>query len=389
MSLSKANFDYAERIARLRSLMAREQIDLLFLPPSAALQYLTGLKRHVPTYGNVNYNGGWVHGLLLGQSGAPVFSLPRMATRFASFPPGLELAILPDTADPEVHMRKLLSGFGPLKKLAFEERTWGTALLNLQKLLPGVEFVSAGPLLTALRRKKTAPEIELMRQAATIIDEVHAYVMTILRPGLAYHELSSEIDRKMGELGAEAQSFPTTLIPMAPGIGRGSHPGSGGSHSTGSPVVEYGMSLSFDYGSVFEGYCNDFGRSVWIGEPPAEYLRVYDLVIQAQTEAQHAMKAGTLTGEAADAVARRVIEQAEYGEYFFHRLGHGIGLDVHEPCYLSEGDTTLLEAGMTFTIEPSIFIPDKFGARIEDVFVVTDTGAEPLNQYPRHLQVVG
>ncbi len=388
MSLAKAGFDYSSRIERVRQLMAQEQIDLLFLPPSAALQYLTGLKRHTPTYGNVNYNGGWVHGLLLGLHGQPILSLPRMATLFASFPPGLELSVLPDTGDPQAHMRKLLESFGPIKKLAFEERTWGTALINLQKLLPEADFISAGPLMLKLRRVKTPQEIELMRKAATIIDDVHAHIMTILRPGLAYHEISSEIDKKMGELGAEAQSFPTTLIPMSPKIGPGSHPGAGGQHSSGSPVLEAGTSLSFDYGSVFDGYCNDFGRSVWVGEPPAEYFKVYDLVIGAQAEAMQAMKAGTITGEAANLVARRIIEEAGYGEHFFHRLGHGIGLDVHEPCYLSDGDTTVLETGMTFTIEPSIFIPGKFGARIEDVFVVTEQGAEPLNQYPRQLAVI-
>lgn len=389
MALAKANFDYANRIARVQQLMGRQEIDLLFLPPSASLQYLTGLKRSHPTYGNVNYNGGWVHGALFGQRKGPVLSLPRMATLFASFPPELELAVLPDTADPEAHMRKLLASFGPIRRVAIEERTWGSAILNLQKLLPGVEFVSAGPLLTELRRVKTPDEIELMRRAAEIIDQTHAYIMTILRPGLTYHEIAAEIDKKMVELGAEGTSFPTTLIPMAPGIGPGSHPGAGGSHSSGSPVLQAGTSLSFDYGSVFDGYCNDYGRSVWIGEPPAEYLKIYELVIGAQAEAMKAMKAGTLTGEAANSVARNVIEESGYGEYFFHRLGHGIGLDVHEPCYLSEGDTTTLESGMTFTIEPSIFIPDRFGARIEDVFVVTAQGAEPLNQYPRVLEVVG
>lgn len=390
MATAKAPLDYSDRIVRVRQLMAAQNIDLLFLPPSAAMQYLTGLKRPHPTYGNVNYNGGWVHALLLGQKQGPVLSLPRMATLFAQFPPDLELAVLADTADPHLHLRKILGKFGSqLQKIAVEDRTWGLAVLELRKLLPDAEIVSAGPLLTALRRVKAPVEIELMRQAASIIDQTHAYVMTILRPGLSYHELAVEIDRKMVELGAETQSFPTTLIPMAPGIGPGADPWSAGAdRSNGSPILVEGSSLSFDYGSVLDGYCNDFGRSVWIGEPPAEYLKVYDLVISAQEQARVAMKAGSITGEAANIVAREVIQESGYGPHFFHRLGHGIGLDVHEPCYLSEGDNTTLEAGMTFTIEPSIFIPDRFGARIEDVFVVTDQGAEPLNQYPRHLQVI-
>ncbi len=391
MGNAKAVMDYSDRINRMRELMASRQIDLLFLPPSAAMQYLTGLKRSHPTYGNVNYNGGWVHGLLVGQKEGMVLSLPRMATLFAEFPSSLELAVLPDTADPQQHMRKLIEKFGPaIKKVAIDDRTWGLAVIELQKLLPDAEIVSGGPLFTALRRVKTPSELELMRQAASIIDQTHAYVMTILRPGLSYHDLAVEIDRKMVELGAETQSFPTTLIPMGPGVGPGADPWSAGAvRSSGAPVLTQGSSLSFDYGSVVDGYCNDFGRSVWIGDPPAEYLKVYNLVIQAQEEARSAMKAGQITGEAANLVARQVIEGSGYGPHFFHRLGHGIGLDVHEPCYLSEGDNTLLQSGMTFTIEPSIFVPDLFGVRIEDVFVVTDQGAEPLNQYPRHFQAVG
>lgn len=392
MALAKATMDYTGRLARIRELMAAQDIDLLFVPPSAALQYLTGLKRPHPSFGNSNHNGGWVHALLVAQKSELILSLPRMSTLFATFPSSLELAILQDTADPQQHMKKLLESFGqPIKTIAVESRTWGQAVLELQKLLPDARFVNADPLFTQLRRIKTPEEIEVMREAAAIIDQTHQYIVSILRPGLAYHEIVAELNRKMVELGAETQSFPTTLIPMGEGVGPGADPWSAGGakdRSSGAPFLQNNSSLSFDYGSVVDGYCNDYGRSVWIGEPPADYLKIYDLVISAQEEARAAMKAGKITGEAANQTARQVVEAAGYGPHFFHRLGHGIGLDVHEPCYLSEGDATTLEANMTFTIEPSIFIPNKFGARIEDVFVVTADGAEPLNRYPRELQVI-
>jgi Xaa-Pro dipeptidase len=388
MGLASTAFDYAYRLQRVRELMAEREIDLLFLPPSAGLQYLTGLKRSHPTFGNTNYNGGWVHGALIGLDKGPVLSLPRMATLFSTFPSSVELAVLPDSADPDLHIRRLLARFGHVKRIAVEDRTWGQAILRMQELLPDADFISAGPLLTALRRVKTPQEIELMRQAARIVDQTHEYIVSILRPGLSYLDITTELDRKMAELGSEGPSFPTTLIPMAPGIGPGEDPWSGSQKVGGATGLVQGMSLSFDYGSTFDGYCNDYGRTVYIGEPSAEFVKVYDLVIGAQAAARDAMIAGTITGEQANLVARKSIEEAGYGEHFFHRLGHGIGLDVHEPCYLSDGDTTVLESGMTFTIEPSIFIPGKFGARIEDVFVVTDKGAEPLNLYPRDLQVI-
>jgi D-alanyl-D-alanine dipeptidase len=388
MALASTAFDYAYRLRRVREIMAEREIDLLFLPPSAGLQYLTGLKRGHPTFGNTNYNGGWVHGAFIGLEQGPILSLPRMATLFSSFPSHLELAVLQDTADPDQHIRKIVQKFGHVKRIAIEDRTWGQAVMRLQELLPDADFISAGPLLTALRRVKTPDEIELMRKAARIVDQTHEYIVSILRPGISYLEITSELDRKMAELGSEGPSFPTTLIPMAPGIGPGEDPWSGSHNPEGATHLINGMSLSFDYGSVFDGYCNDYGRTVYLGEPPAEFLKVYDLVIEAAESARAAMKAGKITGEQANLVARKPIEEAGYSEHFFHRLGHGIGLDVHEPCYLSDGDATVLESGMTFTIEPSIFIPGKFGARIEDVYVVTDEGAQPLNLYPRGLQVI-
>ena len=391
MPVAHTPFDYAARLVRVRQMMAEQGIDLLFVPPSAALQYLTGITRPHPTYGNTNYNGGWVHAALIGREGAPILSLPRMATIFATFPADVETVILPDTGDPDAHIRRLLGRFGVVKKIAVESRTRSEALLHLQMLLPEATFVAADPLLTALRRIKSEDEIAVLRHAADIIDRTHAHIVRLLKPGMRYSDIAAEIDRKMVELGAETQSFPTTLIPMGATVAPTNDPWSAGGErsSDGDRMLQSNMSLSFDYGSVFDGYCNDFGRAVWIGDPPAEYRRVYDLVIGAQEEARKAMRAGAITGEGANHVARTVIERDGYGEHFFHRLGHGIGLDVHEPCYLSEGDTTTLEAGMTFTIEPSIFIPGRFGARIEDVFVVTADGAQPLNQYPRQLEVIG
>ena len=388
MALASTAFDYAFRLRRVREIMAEREIDLLFLPPSAGLQYLTGLKRGHPTFGNTNYNGGWVHGAFIGLDKGPILSLPRMATLFSTFPSTLELAVLQDTADPDQHIRKIVQKFGHVKRIAIEDRTWGQAVMRLQELLPDADFISAGPLLTALRRVKTPDEIELMRNAARIVDQTHEYIVSILRPGISHLEITSELDRKMAELGSEGPSFPTTLIPMAPGIGPGEDPWSGSHNAEGSKNLVNGMSLSFDYGSTFDGYCNDYGRTVYIGEPPAEFLKVYDLVIEAAEAARAAMKAGKITGEQANLVARKPIEEAGYSEHFFHPLGQGLGMDVHESCYLHAGADTVLESGMTFTIEPSIFIPGKFGARIEDVYVVTDDGAQPLNLYPRGLQVI-
>ncbi|NJM41404.1 MAG: M24 family metallopeptidase, partial [Anaerolineae bacterium] len=136
-----------------------------------------------------------------------------------------------------------------------------------------------------------------------------------------------------------------------------------------------------------DGYCYDYGRSVFFGEPDAEYQRVYELVIASQTAGIAALKAGN-TCEQADAAARLVIEDAGYGYAFRHRLGHGIGMDVHEPPFLTKGDATVLRPGMCFTAEPSIFVPHQFGARVEDIVVVGANGGEALTHQYKALHFI-
>jgi Xaa-Pro aminopeptidase len=146
--------------------------------------------------------------------------------------------------------------------------------------------------------------------------------------------------------------------------------------------------LAFDFGIVLDGYVNDFGRTVHCGDPDAELRRIHELVMTSQAEGMAAMKAGQITAEGANAAGRRVIEEAGYGPNFFHRLGHGIGIDVHEPPFLAKGDKTVLQANMCFTVEPSIWVEGRCFTRVEDVVVVAPEGAFSLNQATRELLVI-
>lgn len=139
--------------------------------------------------------------------------------------------------------------------------------------------------------------------------------------------------------------------------------------------------MSFDFGSVYRGYCSDFGRTIHVGKPGAEYLEVYELVMAAQQAGIDTVRPGVTAAEVHDAT-RTVIVDAGYGDWFRHRTGHRIGLDVHEEPYISEEDDTPLGAGMTFTIEPSVFWPGRVGVRVEDVILCTETGGAKLNRYP-------
>jgi Xaa-Pro dipeptidase len=147
------------------------------------------------------------------------------------------------------------------------------------------------------------------------------------------------------------------------------------------------VAVSYDFGAVLHDYCYDFGRSVFFGEPSAAYRRAYELVMQAQAVGIKALYAGN-TAEQADAAARAVITEGGYGDAFRHRLGHAIGLDVHERPWLLAGDASVLQPGMCFTVEPSIFLPHRFGARVEDVVVVGPDGGEPLTSGFQELHIV-
>jgi Xaa-Pro aminopeptidase len=147
------------------------------------------------------------------------------------------------------------------------------------------------------------------------------------------------------------------------------------------------VSISFDFGAVYQDYCYDYGRSIFFGTPDAEYRRAYELVMAAQAAGIKALYAGNTCAQA-DAAARAVIEEGGYGYAFRHRLGHAIGLDVHEPPFLTATDHTVLQPGMCFTVEPSIFIPLQMGARVEDVVVVRTAGGEALTSGYQGLYVV-
>ncbi len=378
--------DYAARVQRARVRMEQLGIDLLYLSPGANAQYLSGWRRHRPHFGNVNYPGGWVQGLLLGLQAGPVLAVPRMTAEYDLEPnTPLETRVLPDQGDPVEFLSTLLRELGSrIRVVAVENRAWAELVLGLRRVLPDAELRLASEVLAPLRMVKDAEELELLRRAGEIVDQAMAEIIPFLRPDTDQTELdvALELDRLMMRHGAECPSFTTNVWQMGPGEVRPL------AMKASRRPLERGNSLCFDFGSVYEGYCYDFGRAVFLGEPPAEYRQVYNLVMQAAQVGIEALQDGRVTAEGVDALARRVIAEGGYGDWFRHRLGHSIGLDVHEPPYLDRGDRTVLHAGMCFTIEPSIFIPGRFGARTEDVVVVGERGGRLLTRYRRDLQVI-
>jgi Xaa-Pro dipeptidase len=378
---------YAARLERFREALAGK-VDLAFLPISADLQYLTGVPRDLPNFGAVIHPGAWIEGAWLTPTAGPVLTLPRMTAEIGGVDalPGAETRILGDHDDPAALLRDVLAGFGlPARpRIALSDRAHAGTVIGLQALLPDAAFVSASALLAPQRAVKSADEIDLMRRAGAITEAAFSDTIPRLRHGMTELDVMSEVSYQLRRHGSLGESFVTTMYNSGP-----DHPLIFGKRlETQNRPLDPPVALLFDFGAILEGYCYDFGRTVSFGDPPEALRRIHRVVMSSQAAGIAALKAGQATAAQADAAARRVVEKAGYGEAFRHRLGHGIGLDVHEPPFLTASDDTTVQAGMLFTVEPSITQFDGFSARVEDVVLVTPDGGEPLTQGFQELVVV-
>ncbi|MGH3004267.1 MAG: M24 family metallopeptidase [Gaiellaceae bacterium] len=369
--------EYRSRRDRLAEGLDEAGIDLLFVPPSSDLEYLTGLERDLPSFGQSSYAHGWVTGALIAPGREPLYVLPRMFVLFhlSGRDPG-ELVTVNESDDGRARFRGALQSFGPPARIGIAARTWGESLLELQAAAPGAGVVNATPIVNRLRRIKSNAELELMRHACSIVDDAMAATAPSVQSGVTMAELGEEIEHQMRIRGSRTPSFPTHIF---------SH-GCERSHDSQTPSglepIDEGEAVMFDFGAVWHGYCSDFGRTVVCGEPPAEYERIYRTMLEAQ-EAGRAAAVPGARASVVNAACRAPIEDAGLGEFFRHRMGHGIGLDVHEQPFISVEDETVLETGMTFTDEPSILWDGHFAVRIEDIVVCAAGGGEILNGLSR------
>jgi Xaa-Pro aminopeptidase len=367
----------------LYTAMSEAGVDLCFLPTGSDLEYFTGIPRRVPAFGGIDHPFIWVSGAFFAPGHEPVFIVPRNIAEF-DIPAKYEgeVVIVSETDDGLARFNGLARSFGPVRHLAVAPRTMAETALALMAALSPVQTTSAEPLTNPLRRIKTAAELEVMTAAAKIADDTMAAVLPMIAAGAVEADIASEIDRVTRSLGSTSPSFDTGVWSMGAALTRDANV----RLSTGT--VGAGTAVSLDFGAVLDGYCSDFGRSIHIGQPDAEYERVYAVVVEAEEAAIRAATPGT-TGAEVDRAAREVIEAAGLGEWFRHRTGHCIGMDTHERPFISTEDNTPLQEGMTFTIEPSVFRPGFYGARVEDVVVCEAGGGRKLNTYPTTMLVSG
>lgn len=364
----------SNRIARLQALMAGQGIDAIALVPSANLFYLTGLQMQLSERVTLALilRDGEIHLI------APALEVPRIEAR----------ARVPTTLHAWKDTEGVKAGWASLARVvSLKELTIGVdyyavrvlELLQLQEVAQGMKLVDASPLLTELRMSKDAEEVAAMRRAVQVLETSLEALLQQIKPGQTEKEIAAHWQWLMREHGADG-------IPAEPIVAAG--PNSAMPHTTATDrAIGTGELLILDGWCTVDGYFGDITRTVAIGQVSEELQRIYEVTRAANEAGRNAVKPGRECQEV-DLAARQVIEQGGYGQYILHRTGHGLGLEVHEMPSMVEGNTLPMRVGMTFTIEPGIYVAGQGGARIEDDILVTQDGGESLTHLARELVVI-
>jgi D-alanyl-D-alanine dipeptidase len=316
--------------------------------------------------------------LVVRGDGSPVLLVPALEEPLAREAIDVDIGFVPwrDGDDPYDAAARLLPSDG---RVAIGDRLWAVHLLGLERARPSLAFSSASPVLGRLRAVKDDDELAALRRAARGADETFRRICTMPFVGRNEQEIAADLAALLVEHGHARADF--TIVASGPN-------GASPHHEPGGRTVLPRDAVVLDFGGELGGYFSDTTRTVVAEEAPEGFREAYDVVRAAQDVAVERVAPGVEIQEI-DRAARAVIEQAGYGERFLHRTGHGIGREVHEPPYAVEGDATVLAPGMTFSVEPGIYLDGRFGVRIEDIVAVTDDAVERLNRSTRELQVVG
>jgi Xaa-Pro aminopeptidase len=363
-----------ERLTTVADAVRRAGLDVLLLTPGPDLRYVTG------------YDAKQLERLtcLAVPAGADPFLLvPALEVKAAQASPagalGVELVTWGETTDP---FGIIAGRIGDPHSIALSDRMWALHVLAFESTFARAGRRLASSILSPLRVRKSAAEIAALKEAGEAIDRVHASVPRWLRPGVTERQVGAKIAEAILAEGHVSADF---VI-----VGSGPNAASP-HHEVSDRIILEGDVVVVDIGGTMpSGYCSDCTRTYAVGHAPGDFMEYYEVLKRAQHAATVSVTPG-VTAESVDATARGIIAEAGYGEWFIHRTGHGIGLETHEDPYIVEGNTTPLEPGMAFSVEPGIY-PGPHGARIEDIVICTDpaTGAGYLrmNNGPRDLVIV-
>jgi Xaa-Pro dipeptidase len=368
---------YAERLSHLQSELRQRQIDCLAVIPGANMRYMTGLDFHLmerPTIG------------FFPKEAKPVFVLgslevPRIKRAIESGTLyDADVFSYTDAVGPEQAYEQAMTALPEIQRYAVEYLSMRVLELKIvQRHVPAAAMQDAGPLMDALRLRKGPEEVASMRRAISVSEAALEDVLGQLKLGMTEREIANMLTIAQLDAGGGVVPFEPIVL-----IG----PNAAQPHGTpGSTPLKKGSVLLIDFGTSSGGYISDITRTFFVGQPSEKHRAIYEAVLAANMAGRSASGPG-VSCEDVDRASRAVIERAGYGEYFIHRTGHGIGMEGHEGPYIREGNPLPLEPGMTYTIEPGIYLAGEIGVRIEDNLVVTETGVETLTTFPRDLRVL-
>jgi D-alanyl-D-alanine dipeptidase len=362
--------DFAQRMSRAAEQAEAAGLTGVLVTPGPDLLYFTGYQPIAITER--------ITLLALHGGRDPSLIVPVLERPDAEAAPGsaaLTVADWTDGSDPYAATAALLEQDG---RYAISDSAWAMHVLGLQQALPDSTYVSMTSALPMLRAVKDADELERLAAAGAAADACFEELANGQFSGRRESEVAADLAGLLREHGHSEVDF--TVVGSGP---NGANP----HHEFGERVIEDGDMVVLDFGGIKDGYGSDTTRTVHVGEPTDEEREVHEVVRLAQQAGFEAVRPGVECQEI-DRAARKVIDDAGYGEYFIHRTGHGIGLTTHEPPYMIEGDTNLLEPGMCFSIEPGVYLPGRFGVRIEDIVTVTAEGGQRFNNTARELRIV-
>ncbi len=361
-----------KRVEAVRSGLERVGADAAVFGLSSNLRYLTGF---------TDEPGERLLCLIVGREAEPTFVVPELyADEVSAHASGITMRVWRDGEDPAALLSAAARGLADRAgRILLDDTLWATFALAIQGAFPDRRFGLASEAMEELRMCKDEDEIGSMVRAGEIADRAYKAVTSQAMTGLSEIELAGRLEAEMLAAGAEGVAF-QTLVASGPNSALPHH-------RAGTRRIEVGDVVILDYGCRVAGYCSDVSRTVVCGEANPELLRVHEAVRRAHAAARDAVRVQA-HAEAVDRAARGVLVEGGYGDRFVHRTGHGIGLDVHEPPYIVEGNKRRLEQGMTFSIEPGAYFPGRFGVRIEDVVAITREGTLAMTRTPHELRCV-
>jgi Xaa-Pro aminopeptidase len=349
--------------------MASIGVDALLLSVGPDLPYLTGYEA-MPLERLTM--------LVLPVAGDARLVVPRLeAPRVDNHDELFEIIAWEDTDDPVALVASLLPASAA--RVAIGDHTWARFVLDLQRALPDRTFVRAVDVVAPLRIVKDADEIAALTRAAHAVDAIAGQMRDVPFSGRTELDVHRELVDRMLAAGHERANF--AIVAAGPNAASPHH------EPSAERVIGTGELVLCDFGGTMDGYCSDITRMFHVGEPNDEICGVYEVLGAAQEAGVQAATVGARC-EDVDAASRRIIADAGYGDYFVHRVGHGIGTEAHEDPYMVAGNRLPLEPGYAFSVEPGIYLPDRYGMRLEDIVVATAGGPLRLNVAPRDLAIV-